>query len=113
MGQAVGSNIANYEGRMLAEVAGVLLGQVFDNKLGSSMDKADYFCTGQTLELAKDGQRVEGQNPYSSARYWVEPSNRYQQGNHLCRNFVSTVDQSGRRKTKTACRQSNGSWLLY
>ncbi|MGR9100222.1 MAG: RT0821/Lpp0805 family surface protein [Gammaproteobacteria bacterium] len=114
LGDAAGSRMESYQGRALASVAGILLGDVFDRKLSRSMDDIDHFCTGQALEFAGDNQVVKWRNPDAYSDFLIRPFNRYERKGRVCRDFTTELERKGKikKKKRTACRGDDGVWRI-
>jgi surface antigen len=117
VGGVLGSKVGDGDGRKIAIIAGTILGAIIGKKVGARFDEKDRFCTGQTLEHAKNGQAVAWNNPETNTKYVVTPLNSYQQGDTLCRQFnIETVTANGNSSNiyNDACRDANMVWsTLY
>lgn len=114
-GGLAGAQIGNGRGQLAAVAAGTLLGFLVGNNIGRSMDKADQACLFQSLEHARDGQRIVWNNPDSGARYQITPGRTVQAAdNRYCRQYTSTSTIGGKAETVrgTACRQPDGAWKI-
>lgn len=114
VGGAVGSTIGKGEGRTVAVVVGSILGAAVGAKIGRDMDEADRGCLAQSLELARNGQRVAWEDPGSGTRYLLTPTRDYRRDGRACRDFDLAV-QGGRAQTvrRSACSNGNGEWRMY
>ena len=112
-GAAVGSQIGDGTGRLIAIIGGAAIGVLVGGSIGRAMDRADYACVDHTLEYAETGQTVAWENPDNGAQYRVTPKETYQnaQGRY-CREYVTeaVIDGRTRQVYGTACRQPDGSW---
>lgn len=117
VGGVLGSKVGDGDGRKIAIVAGTILGAILGKRVGAHFDEKDRYCTGQTLEHAKNGQAVTWKNPETNVAYAVTPVSSYRQGDTLCREFIiETATSTGRtnKKHKDACRGDNQVWsTLY
>jgi surface antigen len=113
VGGILGSRIGEGGGKAAATIAGTLLGMVIGGSIGRSMDEADRYCLGQTLEYARDRQPVRWSNPDSGVEYVATPTSSYREHSEYCRRFVTEVRRGDRteRIPETACRRSDGSWV--
>lgn len=112
-GAAVGSQIGDGTGRLIAIIGGAAIGVLVGGSIGRAMDRADYACVDHTLEYAETGRTVAWENPDSGTRYRVTPKETYQnsQGRY-CREYLTeaVIDGRTRQVYGTACRQPDGSW---
>ena len=117
VGGVLGSKVGDGDGRTIAIVAGTIIGAIIGKRVGARFDEKDRYCTGQTLEHAKNGQVVTWQNPETNMAYAVTPVSSYRQGETLCRQFIiETASATGEssKKNKDACRDENQVWnTLY
>ena len=117
VGGVLGSKVGDGDGRKIAIVAGTILGAILGKRVGGHFDDKDRYCTGQTLEHARNGQVVTWQNPETNTAYSVTPVNSYRQGDSLCREFIiETASSTGyvTKNQKDACRNDNQVWsTLY
>jgi surface antigen len=117
VGGVLGSKVGDGDGRTIAIVAGTILGAIFGKRIGAHFDEKDRYCTGQTLEHAKNGHIVAWQNPETKVTYAVTPISSYRQGETLCRQFIietTTANINTSKKNNDACRDANGVWTtLY
>jgi surface antigen len=115
IGGVAGSRIGTGDTRGAATVAGALVGVLVGKFIGQSMDRADQYCTGQSLEYARDRQSVHWENPGDRAQYSVTPMNYYEaRDGRYCREFTSEASVGGQRHHTygTACRQPDGAWEI-
>lgn len=115
IGGVAGSQIGKGDGRKAATIAGTLIGVLVGKSIGRSMDQADQYCTGQTLEYAKDGQAVQWRNPDTQAEYRVTPTHTYEsRDGRYCREYINEATIGGQQQQTygTACRQPDGSWQI-
>ena len=113
-GAAVGSQIGDGDGRLVAIIGGAAIGVLVGGSVGRSMDRADYACVDHALEYAPSGQPVAWQNP-DGENYQVTPQRTYQtSAGGYCREYTATATVGGRSQQTygTACRQPDGSWRL-
>ena len=117
VGGVLGSKVGDGDGKKIAIVAGTIIGAIIGKRVGAHFDDKDRYCTGQTLEHAKNGQIVTWQNPETNVAYSVTPISSYRQGDTLCREFIiETASSTGQtsNKRKDACRGENQVWsTLY
>lgn len=99
--------------------AGVVLGALLGGGIGYYLDDRDKEVlasqTQQSLQNAPDGQTTTWRNPDSAHSGSVTPLNDYRDGSgRYCRDFRQTVDVDGRVETAngTACRNSDGNWVV-
>ena len=113
VGGVAGSELGRGQHREVATIAGALIGVLVGKSIGRSLDRADQYCTGQTLEYAPDRQAVEWRDPDSQARYRVVPTGTYEaRDGRYCREYTSQASIGGQQQQTygTACRQPDGSW---
>ena len=93
---------------------GAVLGAVMGGSIGRSMDEADLYCTGQTLEHVPDRQPIKWRNPDDNRSYVVTPTKSYLHAGGYCREYTtkSTIKGTTRQVTNTACRQNDGAWRI-
>jgi surface antigen len=113
VGGVAGSELGKGDHREAATIAGALIGVLVGKSIGRSLDRADQYCTGQTLEYADDRQVVEWQDPDARARYRVTPTTTYEaRDGRYCREYTTQATVGGKQQQTygTACRQPDGSW---
>ena len=117
IGGVLGSKVGDGDGKKIAIVAGTIIGAILGKRVGAHFDDKDRYCTGQTLEHAKNGQLVTWENPQTNVAYSVTPISSYRQGGTLCREFIiESASPTGQtsKKHKDACRDANQVWnTLY
>jgi surface antigen len=110
-GGAIANRTASEENRAIATVIGAVVGGVVGNAIGEKIDKGDRACTGQSLELARVGQRVRWTNPATGLTYTVRPTRDLAD---QCREFELTArgtGKSGPFKLR-GCARPTGEWVL-
>ena len=115
IGGVTGSQIGRGDGRRAATIAGALIGLLIGKSIGRQMDQVDQYCTGQTLEYARDRQPITWYNPDNRTQYSVTPTSTYQtESGRYCREYVTQAALGGRGQQVygTACRQPDGSWQI-
>ncbi|MDJ0806402.1 MAG: RT0821/Lpp0805 family surface protein [Gammaproteobacteria bacterium] len=115
LGGLAGSNVGRGDGRRAASIAGALIGILVGRSIGRHMDRADQYCTGQTLEYARDRQSIHWYNPDEGTSYEVTPLNHYRsREGRYCREYATQAIIGGRSQQTfgTACRQPDGSWQI-
>ncbi|MEN8260101.1 MAG: RT0821/Lpp0805 family surface protein [Pseudomonadota bacterium] len=114
LGRNAGARLGSPEGQAAAVIAGTLLGQIFDRKMGFAMDDVDSYCTGLALEQGQDNQIIRWMNPDLYTDYHVAPLNRYRLNGRTCRDFTTAITdrKKSRTKKRTACRRADGSWEI-
>ena len=109
IGQAIGRNTA---GTLIGAAVGTLLGYI----VGNEMDKYDREQLNFAYERGPSGQPVEWVNPDSGNNYQVvpQPAYRHPQTSGICRNaeILAYVDGKAESINSTACRNSQGQWVL-
>jgi surface antigen len=112
VGGAIGSTIGQGDGRTVAIIVGSILGAAVGASVGRDMDEADRACLGQSLELARRGQRVAWEDP-SGVRYLLTPTRDFQRDGRPCRDFDLQVQGRGRETVRrTACTNGKGEWRV-
>jgi surface antigen len=117
-GAWLGSNVGKGKGNIAAIAAGTLLGGFAGKQLGASLDKADLAylenTTQKSLESGRDGEASTWKNPNSGRYGSITPTSTYMRGNQPCRNYSQIITVEGRKEEArgTACRQTDGSWLI-
>lgn len=99
--------------------AGVLLGGLLGGGVGYYLDDRDKEAlarqTQDSLQNAPNGQVTTWQNPDSTRSGSVTPLNDYRDASgRYCRDFRQTVEVEGRVESAegTACRNSDGNWVV-
>lgn len=114
-GAAVGSQIGDGRGRIIAIIGGTLVGFFLGGEIGRMMDEADHLCVDQALEYAPDGQTIVWRTPGENQHYQVTPRKTYQVDNgRYCREYMVTsiVGDETVQTYGTACRRPDGSWQI-
>ena len=95
-------------------MAGTVIGILVGRHVGHQMEQADQQCTGQVLERAADGQRVQWRNPDTRQVYAVTPARTRERNGEYCREYLTraTVGGQTREVRGTACRQEDGRWTM-
>jgi len=115
LGGIAGSHLGRGDGRQAATIAGTLIGVLVGRSIGRHMDQVDQYCTGQTLEYARDRQTIHWHNTGKGTSYHVTPINHYQiRDGRYCREYTTQAVIGGRQQQiyGTACRQPDGSWQV-
>ena len=120
LGAAGGGLLAAAVGGSGAGIAaGVLLGGLAGGALGSSLDAQDRRIASQnsqnSLETAPSGTTTTWRNPDSGNSGTVTPTRTYQDNSgQYCREYQQTITVGGKQEQSygTACRQSDGSWMI-
>ncbi len=110
VGQAIGRNTG---GTLIGAAVGGLLGYI----IGNEMDKYDQQQLNYAYENGPSGQATSWQNPDTGNSYKVIPQPAYTQPSHPdnpCRQaeILATIDGKTQKTYTTACRNSNGQWIL-
>lgn len=107
-GQAIGRST---KGTLLGAAVGGLIGYI----VGNEMDKYDQERLGQVFESSPSNQRTRWVNPDTHRSYEVTPRPAYK-GHHGqdCREaeILATVDGRPEKVVSTACRDSEGRWVI-
>jgi surface antigen len=114
-GAAIGSQIGNGRGRIIAIIGGTLAGFFLGGEIGRTMDEIDHLCVDQTLEYAPDGKTIEWHAPGENRHHQVTPGETYQaDGGRYCREYTAKSIVGGEivQTYGTACRQPDGSWQI-
>lgn len=115
LGGVLGSNVGRGEGRTAAIIAGTLLGAVIGSEIGRYMDQTDELQAQRALELNRDRQPSQWQNPNTGAEFSATPISTYQRpSGQYCREYQTDIIVGGKKETGygTACRQPDGSWEI-
>ena len=114
LGGALGSQVGGGDGRTAAIIAGTLAGAAIGGAIGRTMDDVDRANTAMALETVRTGVRSSWRNPDSGNRYTVVPTRTYESSSGPCREYSIDAIVGGREEAVhgTACRQSDGSWLV-
>lgn len=114
IGGALGSTVGKGEGRTVAIIVGSVLGAAVGAKVARDLGEADRGCLAQSLELARNGQRVAWDDPNSGARYLLTPTRDYKKDGRACRDFNLAVSGAGAQTVaRSACSNGNGEWKVY
>lgn len=117
-GALLGAQVGSGSGQILAAIGGGLAGAFLGNQIGKSLDKADQAYAEratQQAQAAPIGQTIAWNNPDSGNSGTITPrQDGYDARGNYCREYETTVTIDGRveRATGTACRQSDGSWVV-
>ncbi len=117
-GGLLGSQIGGGSGRIVAIVAGTLLGGFIGHQVGESLDEADvnYARSAQQRAYAVPmGQQVTWANPQSGNTGSITPQREgTDKAGNYCREFRSTITVEGKTDQAygTACRQPDGTWHI-
>ncbi len=118
-GAAIGTQIGKGKGKLAAIAAGTFLGSLIGGEIGRKLDEEDREImtntAQQTLENEPTGSTKSWKNPESGHSGTVTPTRTYKKKNgQPCREFSQTVadGKGSERKTGTACRQTDGTWIL-
>ena len=97
-----------------ATIIGTLAGAAIGGAIGRSMDEVDRLKTGTTLETVRTGVSSQWVNPDTGNRYAVTPTRTTVAGGAPCRDFTvdALIDGASQVVRGTACRQTDGSWLI-
>jgi len=109
IGQAIGRNTT---ATIIGAAAGTLLGYI----VGNEMDKYDQQQLNNAYERGPSGQPVTWVNPDTGNNYQVVPQPSYTNTstNQVCReaDITATIDGKPENVVSTACRNSQGQWVL-
>ncbi len=109
LGQAIGRNT---EATLIGAAVGTMLGYI----VGNEMDKYDKQQLNNAYERGPSGQPVSWVNPDTGNNYQVTPQRPYtnQANNQVCREaeIMATIDGRPQKTYTTACRNSQGQWVL-
>lgn len=109
LGQAIGRNT---EATLIGAAIGTVLGYI----VGNEMDKYDRQQLNYAYERGPSGQPVTWVNPDSGNNYQVTPQPAYTNSstNQVCRKaeIMATIDGKPEKTITTACRNSQGQWVL-
>ncbi len=107
VGQAIGRNTE-------ATLIGLAVGTMFGYIVGNEMDKQDRQQLNQVYERGVSGQQSSWQNPDSGNAYTVTPQPAVQRSSGPCRKaeIQAVIDGTTETTYTTACRDSNGQWVL-
>ncbi len=111
-GGLLGSQVGDGRGQLAATAAGAVAGMLLGAHMGSSIDRADYYCMGQALEYAPEQQPVVWQG--RGGNYQIMPVRSYEMAGGYCREYQTMISVGGRPQQGygTACRQPDGSWKV-
>lgn len=118
-GALIGSQIGGGRGKIAAVAIGTLAGALLGQQLGKSLDRADKASMEQnaqrTLESYKSYETSEWRNPDTGNYGSITPTRTYtnDQG-QSCREYTQIINIEGETHEAhgTACRQSDGTWLI-
>ncbi len=108
LGQMIGHNT---QSTLIGTAVGGMLGYI----IGNEMDKSDRTQVNNTFEHGQSNQPVAWSNPDSGAHYTMTPQPIYHsRDGKVCRNanILAHIDGRAETVTTTACRESNGAWVL-
>jgi surface antigen len=118
-GRLIAYKIGRGRGKVIAIIAGTVLGALVGGSIGKQLDERDKMLMSRTtqnvLEHAPSGQPSKWRNPDSGNSGRIVPWPAYRNGNgHYCREFKQSVIIGGRIKMAygTACRQLDGAWRI-
>ena len=117
-GAVAGAQFGRGTGRVASAALGTLLGAFIGHEVGQSLDRADQLAAQQAAQQAyvvPVGQTITWNTPNTSHAGTITPTREgVDASNNLCREFKQTVTIDGRSEevTSTACRKSDGSWVL-
>ena len=109
IGQAIGRNT---QATLIGAAVGTMLGYI----VGNEMDKYDKQQLNNAYERGPSGQPVAWVNPDTGNNYEVVPQPSYTNTstNQVCREaeITATIDGKPQKTLSTACRNSQGQWVL-
>jgi surface antigen len=108
IGQAIGHNTG---GTLIGAAVGTMLGYI----VGNEMDKYDRQQLSHVYERGVSGSPSAWVNPDSGNQYQVTPKPAYNGSNQqVCRQaeIMAVIDGRQERTLSTACRDSQGNWIL-
>lgn len=118
-GALIGSQIGGGKGKLAAVAVGTLAGALLGQQVGKSLDRADSSTMQSTAQSSLESSRTyetdEWRNPDSGNSGTFTPTRTFQnESGQSCREYNQTVTIEGETQTAhgTACRQSDGSWLI-
>ncbi|MHA1544482.1 MAG: RT0821/Lpp0805 family surface protein [Alphaproteobacteria bacterium] len=119
-GAAIGTQIGHGGEGTYAAVAGFsLLGALIGSEVGKGMDQRDRYeaqrAQRYAMERGRSGYTQRWNNPDSGNYGTVTPAPAYQdQDGRYCRPYTQTITVDGQTRTLegTACRQSDGTWVI-
>lgn len=114
-GAAIGSQIGDGRGRIVAIIGGTIAGVLLGGEIGKAMDRADQLCFDQVLDQAPDGRAVAWQDPDKGRHYTVTPRETYKnEAGRYCREYTaeSTIAGEPAQTYGTVCRRPDGSWEI-
>ncbi len=111
LGQAIGRNTG---GTLIGATLGGLIGYI----VGNEMDGYDRQKLNNAYEYGQSGKASAWHNPDTGNSYKVIPQHSYTSPGHshrICRRakIITTIDGKRERTYTTACRNSNGEWILH
>jgi surface antigen len=118
-GALLGSQIGSGRGKLVAVAIGTLAGALVGQGIGQSLDRADQLVMERNAQYALENTRsnvaTTWKNPDTGNYGSITPVETYRtsQGQY-CREYTQTVVVGGQSQQAygTACRQSDGSWLI-
>lgn len=108
IGQAIGHNTG---GTLIGAAVGTMLGYI----VGNEMDKYDRQQLSHVYERGVSGSPSAWVNPDSGNQYQVVPQPAYNgPSQQVCRKaeIMAVIDGRQERTLSTACRDSQGNWVL-
>lgn len=113
-GGILGHQVGGGSGQVLATFIGTIAGAVIGGNIGRSMDETDQLNAAATLENVRTGVSSGWVNPDTGYEYVMTPTRTYDSGTGPCREYTLDAQIGGetRQIYGTACRQSDGSWLI-
>jgi surface antigen len=110
IGQAIGRNTE-------ATLIGAALGTVVGYIVGNEMDKFDRRELNNAYEFGPSGQSTGWSNPDTGRSFQVTPRSSFRNPSHPqqpCREaeILANIDGRTERTYTTACRNSQGQWVL-
>jgi len=119
-GALIGSQIGSGHEGTMAAIAGLsLAGAYIGSEIGEDMDEADrremQRRTQYALERSPSGTTSTWNNPDSGNYGSITPAPGYQnESGRYCRPYTQTLNVDGETRTVrgTACRQTDGTWVI-
>ena len=119
LGGLAGSQIGSGHEGTMAAIAGLsLAGAYIGSEIGQDMDEADrremQRRTREALERSPSGATSTWNNPDTGNYGTITPAPGYVENGRYCRPYTQTisVDNETRTIRGTACRQSDGAWVI-
>jgi len=118
IGGALASNVGSGKGQTAAIIGGTMLGAMFGNSIGASLDKADMMYANRAQSIAYTapiGEEITWVNPDSRNSGAIVPT---REGNSssgaYCREFQQSINIGGETQAAygTACMRPDGSWEI-